>query len=332
MTGGEASRRAPCPWSGWRGALAVVLVAGLIIVSVVLVARFAGWTRGPLAFLVALVPWWTLAAGVATVALLILRRWTLALVGMIVAAVGLATLQPLLVAQTAPVGAADAVTVMSVNMTKGAADAESIVALAREREVDVLAVQEITPQGEDLLRSAGVDEVLPRSFVVAEPGALGTGLWSRTPLSSQRQLDGFVFRQLVAVTRIAGELVTVVSAHPRPPSSRLSGRWRDEQQRLLAEVSTIQGPALLVGDLNATSDHPELRELQRRGWQESRDQAGAGPVFTYPTVTLPFPIAALDRAYVKGLGWVASMVEALDVPGADHRAIVVTYRTPSSAR
>ena len=306
-----------------------LLLAVLVGVAVVLLARWRGWVIGPLAFTVALVPWWVLVAAAATTVLVFLRRWAAAGVGILVVLVGATTLVPVFTSTSVEGEPGGAVTVMSINLTKGAADTDVVLSLIESRDVDILAVQEITPAALRRLEEGGIAKRLPHSFVGTGAGVRGTALWSRTPLSNERELEGFRFVQLEASSRIAGTNVTVLSAHPRPPSARLSGPWRDEQQRLLAVATSIAGPALLVGDLNATSDHPALRELERRGWRESRDQAGAGPVLTFPTESLPFPVAALDRSYVSQLDWVATDVQAIDVPRADHRALLVTYRVPA---
>jgi endonuclease/exonuclease/phosphatase (EEP) superfamily protein YafD len=239
---------------------------------------------------------------------------------------------PLFIASTAPAPdtRGDDVVVISVNVTKGAADVDRVVALVREQDVDLLAVQEVTPSARDALREAGLDDVLPHAFVVPQPSAEGTGVWSRTPLTDERALAGFRFEQVVATTQIDGQRLTVMSVHARPPSSRLSGPWRDEQVRLAELVIAQGGPTLVVGDMNATHDHPEQRRIQSAGFAEARDQAGAGLVLTYPTVTLPVPVAGLERSLIRDLPWVATSVESFDVAGADHLAMVVRYATTAS--
>lgn len=325
----QLSRPSSAASRSWAVRIAEALLLVVVVaVAVVLLARWRGWVVGPLAFTVALVPWWVLVAALATMALAILRRWAAAGVGILVVLVGATTLIPVFTSTSVEGEPGGVVTVMSINLTKGAADTEAVLSLVESRNVDILAVQEITPGALRKLQEGGIAKQFPHSFVRTGPGVRGTALWSRTPLSNQRELEGFRFVQLKASSTVAGTKLTVLSAHPVPPSARLSGAWRIEQEQLLAAASAIDGPALLVGDLNATSDHPALRELGRRGWRESRDQAGAGPVLTFPTVSLPFPVAALDRSYVSQLDWLAINVEAIDIPGADHRALVVNYQAP----
>ncbi len=57
----------------------------------------------------------------------------------------------------------------------GAADPESLVAMVREREVDVVTVQELTYQEADALKAAGLDEVLSHQFLVPYTDGGGGG-------------------------------------------------------------------------------------------------------------------------------------------------------------
>jgi endonuclease/exonuclease/phosphatase (EEP) superfamily protein YafD len=130
--------------------------------------------------------------------------------------------------------------------------------------------------------------------------------------------------------RIADRSVTVVAVHPSAPGPLLSGRWRAEQRRLAERASLIRDGAVLLGDFNATSDHPEVRRLQREGFAEARDQAGGGLQFTFPVARGPFPVAGLDRSMVRDVPWVATRATALNVSGGDHRAFVVEYAIGTS--
>ncbi|MDJ0001056.1 endonuclease/exonuclease/phosphatase family protein, partial [Rhodococcus ruber] len=65
--------------------------------------------------------------------------------------------------------------VLTVNVAHGDADAGAIVDAVRDHDVDVLAVQELTPEEVTDLRGAGLDDLLPFSFTAALPVADGTG-------------------------------------------------------------------------------------------------------------------------------------------------------------
>ena len=70
----------------------------------------------------------------------------------------------------------------TVNARGGAADPAAILRILRQHDVDVLAVQELTPPMVARLTAAGLTQVLPFSHLDPRPGSRGTGLWARWPL------------------------------------------------------------------------------------------------------------------------------------------------------
>jgi len=65
--------------------------------------------------------------------------------------------------------------VLTVNALCGAADAAAILGIVQQHDVDVLAVQELTPQLVTRLAAAGLAHLLPFSHLeAADPAALGT--------------------------------------------------------------------------------------------------------------------------------------------------------------
>src|SRR4051812_35058769 len=63
--------------------------------------------------------------------------------------------------------------VATVSLRLGLVPAESVLDLVRRHAVDILAVQELTPEAEQRLRAAGLDDLLPHSRVLpARQGAI----------------------------------------------------------------------------------------------------------------------------------------------------------------
>jgi hypothetical protein len=71
----------------------------------------------------------------------------------------------------------------TVNAQGGAADPAVILRILQSHNVDVLAVQELTPQMVRRLAAAGLAQLLPFSHLDPRPGSPGTGLWARWPLT-----------------------------------------------------------------------------------------------------------------------------------------------------
>src|SRR5690606_73150 len=105
-------------------------------------------------------------------------------------------------------------TVATVNLGFGAGDADEVVALARDYDVDVLALQEVTPDSVIDLERAGLNELLPYSEVRADPGFQGTGLWTSEPMTQAVSLDGFISHAIRAEVDTAAGPFTVYSVHP----------------------------------------------------------------------------------------------------------------------
>jgi endonuclease/exonuclease/phosphatase (EEP) superfamily protein YafD len=234
------------------------------------------------------------------------------------------------------------VTVATVNMKFGQARPEAVVGLVREQQVDVLGLQEITPEAEQALAAAGLRGDLPFLVSRAREGAGGTALLARHPLvPSGLVLREGVFSQVTARVLAPSGPVDVVVAHPAAPV------FRDDAAGWAREIANLPGPAplegpprLVIGDLNATLDHRPLRELlggDIRGstpigersstigdgtWSDAAAAVGAGLQGTWPTdSTLP-PFAAIDHVLVSGPIAPVDLTTRV-LPGTDHAGVVV---------
>lgn len=278
---------------------------------------------GPLALVVALTPWALAAVAVGLIAAALARSIALAAAAApLGVSIGIA-IAPMWSSDSLP-DAPHALTVASVSMTFGRADADAVVALVHDHDVDLLAVQELTPEAADALAAAGLDDVLPHSAAFPEPGFIGTGLWSSEPLSGVAAVEGFVSRTVRAQVESGGGL-TVVAAHPAAPGALTHEAWSADTAALVDLADAIDGPALVVGDLNLTPDHRAFRDLVDAGYAHARDQAGAGLKPTFPEGRAPFPLVAIDHVLVRDTLFAADSVHTIAIPGADHRALIVTY-------
>lgn len=309
-------------WSAWRilgGALATLAFAA---VALPVVARAAGWEGGVLPYVVALCPWVVIASAVPLLLALVSRTWLVAAATLLVAIVAAWWMVPLYIGGS---GGDTALTVATVNLAEGAGDAQAVAALVRDQGVDLLAVQELTPEAERALEAAGLDQELPYSATEPEAPWAGTGLWARMPLSDAQTLEGFTFHQVRATVELESGPVTVLAAHPAAPQIRGGHVWADEQQALVDLVASLEGPLILAGDLNATRDHAAFRDLEAAGLTDAPDAAGSGFAPTFPEGLRVPPLAAIDHVLTREVELRATDVAAHTIPGSDHRALVVTY-------
>lgn len=222
----------------------------------------------------------------------------------------------------ADAGDGPAVQVMQTNILFGGADPAALVAEVRERKVDVLTVDELSPEAVEGLGRAGLDELLPYRHLAPAPGANGTGIWSAYPLSDTVEYDGFVMNQISATAHIPGVgPVTIYAFHPVPPVFGTQV-WADELSRLrdILERTPATRPAIVGADFNATYDHTQFRAFLSGRFGDAAEQVGAGNVVTYPTDKRLRPVVGIDHILVAGGR--AVELHAVDVPGADHRAVV----------
>lgn len=302
------------------------MLAALTLVAVLIpvVARLFGCEAGPLAIAVSLMPWVTLACVVPIVLALVARSWWLVAASAAVLALCVAWSVPMFTGQHA--GGDEALRVASINMTFGEAAADEVVRLVQENHVDVLAVQEVTPEAVVALKVAGLEKVLPFSVDASEPGFKGTALWSRTPLRNTESLDGFVSRAVRGtVDVVGGRSLDVFAVHPAAPGPRAHLAWDADLARLTALLAAQDGPTLVVGDLNTTRDHKAFRALEGLGFADAADQAGAGFLPTFPQGRGPLPFVAIDHALMGRADLIATSAKTAVVSGADHRMLLVTY-------
>ncbi|WP_212761663.1 endonuclease/exonuclease/phosphatase family protein [Nocardia uniformis] len=301
--------------------------------------RLTGSERGPLVQLLAFTPYIAAWSLLPLVLMLVLRRrWLAGIAGLVVVALAWAVLPRAF--GTAETGAAGAVAlrVLTANMQFGAADPVALVDLVRDQRVDVLALQEYTPEAAAALRTAGLDRELPYAESHPLPKASGSALYSRYPLT-----DGGVrvnpgqFAQAHAIVTVPGaQPVLVESVHTTPPAHLDNlNYWRtDLASQPNATAPPAGVPRILAGDFNATLDHAPLRDLIARGYRDAAATVGAGFVGTWGPYAgrhgtgRPIPPIAIDRVLADqriGVG----EVSAHSVPHTDHRALAVVLFVPT---
>jgi endonuclease/exonuclease/phosphatase family metal-dependent hydrolase len=298
--------------------------------------RVGGWERGFIGVaLIAFTPYVAAASLIALALALVSRRWWAAGVAAI-AAVALAwCVLPRWIAGGDAARAAvpgPAAVFMSSNLRAGGADPARVVAIARDRRVDVLAIQELTPEAERALAAAGLADLLPYHVTGPVAGVGGSGLYSRHPITEAgvRENPGG-FRQAYATVTVPGARPVVVeSMHPAAPADATRAAWL-VTDLATAPKATLDGPVrVLIGDFNSTLDHAALRRLLGTGYRDAADAVGAGLTPTWPYYG---PRAAVTAKVTIDHVLADTRVGVRDfavygVPRTDHRAIVATLVLP----
>ncbi|QYC39978.1 hypothetical protein Nocox_11800 [Nonomuraea coxensis DSM 45129] len=268
------------------------------------------------------------AALAALTALLLTRRnRPAALVAATACVVLAACVAPRLTSEDQPAASGPLLRVLTVNLF-GRADDASVVDLVRREAVDVFTALELTPEQAERLDAAGLAELLPHRVLQAAPGAIGSGIYAKRPLTELPDLFTPIGHNMPAagLTLPGGAAVEIVAVHPNPPLGRMEAEWDAALRGLPAPAAT--GPMrVLAGDFNASIDHRAFRELLERGYVDAAAQVGKGLTPTWPNFRTMPPIIAIDHVLADER-MAVRRVEIVDVPGTDHRGVLAELRLP----
>lgn len=229
--------------------------------------------------------------------------------------------------QTAADSSDSAARIMTLNTKNGDASAEEIVALVREKNVEVLCLQELSDEFLSELAAAGIYDVLPY-YVISDAASEVSnggrnGIWTMAPMSnvSGNLLPIETSSMPAGTIEIGGRAVRMVSVHPNSPVRGAQDLW-DEGLSVIGSLSDYDHTYLVMGDFNSTWNHARFRELLGSGFVDASEQAGEGFHMTYPSGALPSLIEIDHIVYTRDSGIVVSELEAVEVSGTDHRALI----------
>ena len=299
------------------GAWAYVAGAGLLMMT-----QAIGWTgNGRVASLQALTPY--VIAGLIPVCGLglWLGRERLAMTASVIGLSGLALAVPFAFppSQRAPAEDAAGLRAAAVNLLYGNPSADQVADDLLDRDLDVLVLIEYTFEHEDVFENHALVEQFPYRVDHNDPKARGMALWSRYPVTQDREARTFGLD--VTIEGPDGEM-RVMGVHPQTPVWNFD-RWIKGLE-LIGDRALADGPpTLIIGDLNASYWNPAFRDLLDRGFIDAHLAVGDRLGRSWPTDRFVPPIAQIDHALL-GDGLVATDIENFDVAGSDHKGFVVT--------
>jgi Endonuclease/Exonuclease/phosphatase family len=229
----------------------------------------------------------------------------------------------------APAADAEQRVVMNLNLYEGRADGADVVRIAKDRDVSVLVLQEITFRALHELEDHGIDDLLP--YRIGEPnGAVdGTMVFAREPLGPAVKLDT-VFQSWQVVVGEGDDALTLVAAHPRAPVPPGSASSMLTEHAVLLGAAERSEADLVLGDMNATYDHAPMRAWRDAGWRDSLELVNAGWSRTWPANGItpapgvhPPALIQIDHVLL-GPRMAVTDSETIEVAGTDHLAVVAT--------
>lgn len=255
---------------------------------------------------------------------LVLRRWWTGGIALALAILLAVFVAPRVMADEQPAVSGKSLRVMSANLYLGRADAATVVKLVRDNRVDVLNLVEMTSAEVSALDKAGLFGLLPYRVLHAAPGADGSGIVSRYPLTEENYTGDSTAKQPSAEADLGGgTVVELVAVHPQSPDTGVD-QWERETKDL-SRAAGEHGLRILAGDFNATLDHAALATVLSRGYHDAADERGDGLQPTWPADATP--LVTLDHVLVDKRAAVEDY-RVFDVPGTDHRAVYAEVRLP----
>lgn len=277
------------------------------------------WTTSAQALTPWVVPWAIVASVIATLA----GRHAAALAGALVGIGFLALVAPL--AFPARLPAADGgptITVLHANVQYSNPDIGAAIAAIEAADADIVALSELTPDFAAAIDASAIAEDHPYRITRPGNGAIGLGMWSRLPIEEGEPLPDSAMT-LPAEVHLADRTLHLLLAHPLPPLFH-GTRWRAEMDAMRSLPRDRLDDTLVVADLNVSYYHPALRRfLADADLRDVHVARGRGFSFSWPTDEPVPPFVRLDHALV-GDRVTAPAIADVDIPGADHRAFVVT--------
>jgi endonuclease/exonuclease/phosphatase (EEP) superfamily protein YafD len=251
------------------------------------------------------------------------KRWSWAIVAIVFALVNVLDILPAFIGgKTSSTSTSRQARVLLANVMTSNTQYDKVRRLIRSENPDVIAALEVSEIWMKELAAALEDY----PHVISRPRSdnFGIAVYSRFPFQKAEILDFGRAELPTVVARLSmdkGEL-TVIATHPLPPIGSVRAGYRNRQLEALASyIHSVDGPVVLVGDLNTTPWSPHFKRLLREaGLRDSRNGQGIQP--TWPT-ELPSPLRVPLDHVLHSEGLTTLRRKTGPRVGSDHLPVIV---------
>ncbi len=254
----------------------------------------------------------------------LLHMWRWAILAILCLAITAPRVIPWYVPPASEIDAAGRATirVLHANVLRANRRHDDLLALIELSDPDVVVLQEMNDRWMRELSS--IRQRLPHVISDPREDNFGLAVFSRYPLENTEiaTFGSAGVRSIVCEIEVDDRRLTIVTTHLLQPVTGRRSRLRDEQLAVAARrVKGIQGPVILVGDLNATMwSRPYLALVRETGLVNAR--AGRGTKPTWPTSLPEFMRIPIDHCLHSPETDVISFQIGEDI-GSDHLPLIV---------
>lgn len=256
------------------------------------------------------------------------RRWRMTAALAAVLAVNVALIAPLYFGGSPSTAGGAPVRLLSANVFVGNGNTQPIIELVREERPELFLAIEVDPRWLSALDAIKDDypyvisAMRNQGYGGFDP--FGMALFSHKPatVSEVRRVGVQGLPVILAEFDLdGGASLTVIGTHPYPPVRRECAAVRDEYIAGVADIAaSVEGPCVVLGDLNTTSWSPVFTRLVKRsGLRDSRHGFGIQPTWPDGNRLLRIPI---DHALVSGEITVVDRRVGPSI-GSDHRPLII---------
>jgi endonuclease/exonuclease/phosphatase (EEP) superfamily protein YafD len=221
-----------------------------------------------------------------------------------------------------PAGTLPALRLFSANVYHANPDLGRIGQEIRAAAPDLVALQEVDPDGAARLQRSGVLARFPYAVTDLRKSPSGIGLWSRLPVADSQVQDVHGMAVIKATILVGSHRLRLYSVHTVAPLGDDRVRWRAQLRWVEEEIRRERGPLVVAGDFNATRYHHSFRRLLSERLEDAHERRGTGWATTWPRNRWPLPpLMRLDHVLVSPDIGVRSVREGIG-QGSDHRPII----------
>lgn len=218
--------------------------------------------------------------------------------------------------------------------TDGYLGMEAIAQVIEAQQADVIGLQEVSRgwviNGSlDMLTWLSRRLEMPYIYGPTADPLWGNAVLSRYPILAEEQVDlppdDLLLRRGFIFTRIDignGQHLDLIDTHYHHIDT--DSDTRVVQSQAILDYWQQEEQTLIMGDLNAQPDDPEIEMLRQAGLTDALQIGGVTPGFTYPA---PEPVRRIDYIWLSP-DLSASNVVIAPATASDHRGIAATINTP----